>query len=439
LIVFDFTAHISYFYPLLLNLQNYGEKMTTETIKNRGWVMASAGLLINLALGILYTWSIFKDSIQKSVQSGVEGGFNWNEASLNDPYAVCILAFAFSMILAGKLQDKKGPAVTAFIGGLLVGSGFILISFTTSYAMWVLGFGLLAGTGIGFGYSSATPPALKWFASSKSGLIAGIVVSGFGLAPVYIAPLATFLVNNYGLQNAMLIFGIAFIVIVSGAALFLRNPPEGYVAHDKKAGMKLKNSNTVDNHNAAYMLKTPTFYLMWLIFFISSGSGLMVIGSISGMAKKSMGEAAFIAVAIMAIGNAGGRIIAGLVSDKIGRVLTLSIILIFQASLMFVSIPVASSNSPALIVVLLATFIGFNYGTNLSIFPSFTKGFWGMKNFGVNFGVLMSAWGLGGSIFSRLSQYLLAETGDHNMSFIIAGVSLLLCLILTFILGKIHK
>jgi MFS family permease len=237
----------------------------------------------------------------------------------------------------------------------------------------------------------------------------------------------------------MLIFGIAFIVIVSGAALFLRNPPEGYVAHDKKAGMKLKNSNTVDNHNAAYMLKTPTFYLMWLIFFISSGAGLMVIGSISGMAKKSMGEAAFIAVAIMAIGNAGGRIIAGLVSDKIGRILTLSIILIFQAILMFVSIPVASSNSPALIVVLLATFIGFNYGTNLSIFPSFTKGFWGMKNFGVNFGVLMSAWGLGGSIFSRLSQYLLAETGDHNMSFIIAGVSLLLCLILTFILGKIHK
>ncbi|MBN2858149.1 MAG: OFA family MFS transporter [Candidatus Delongbacteria bacterium] len=413
--------------------------MTAETIKNRGWVMASAGLLINLALGILYTWSIFKDSIQKSVQSGAEGSFKWNEASLNDPYAVCILAFAFSMILAGKLQDKKGPAVTAFIGGLLVGSGFILISFTTSYFMWVLGFGLLAGTGIGFGYSSATPPALKWFASSKSGLIAGIVVSGFGLAPVYIAPLATFLVNNYGLQSAMLIFGIAFIVIVSGAALFLRNPPEGYVAFDRKAGMKLKNSNTVDNHNAAYMLKTPTFYLMWLIFFISSGAGLMVIGSISGMAKKSMGESAFIAVAIMAIGNAGGRIIAGLVSDKIGRILTLSIILIFQASLMFISIPVASNDSPALLVVLLATFIGFNYGTNLSIFPSFTKGFWGMKNFGVNFGVLMSAWGLGGSIFSRLSQYLLAETGNHNMSFIIAGVSLLLCLILTFILGKIHK
>ena len=413
--------------------------MTTDTIKNRGWVMASAGLVINLALGILYTWSIFKDSIQRSIESGVEGSFAWDKASLNDPYAVCILAFAFSMMLAGKIQDRKGPALTAFIGGLLVGSGFILISFTTSLTVWILGFGLLAGTGIGFGYSAATPPALKWFASSKSGLVAGIVVSGFGLAPVYIAPLATFLVRSYGLQNSMLIFGIAFIVIVSGAALVLRNPPEGYVPVDPKAGLKLKNSNTAENHNALYMLKSPTFYLMWLVFFISSGSGLMVIGSISGMAKKSMGEAAFIAVAIMAVGNAGGRIVAGLVSDKIGRILTLSIILIFQSALMFVSIPVASSDSPALIVVLLATFIGFNYGTNLSIFPSFVKGFWGMKNFGVNFGVLMSAWGLGGSIFSRLSQYLLAETGNHNMSFIIAGISLVLCLILTFILGKIHK
>ncbi len=411
----------------------------TETIKNKGWMMVSAGLLINLALGILYTWSIFKDSIQKSIDAGGEGAFAWNKASLNDPYAVCILTFAFSMILAGKLQDKKGPAVTAFIGGILVGAGFILVSFTTSLTVWVVGFGLLAGTGIGFGYSSATPPALKWFASSRSGLVAGIVVSGFGLAPVYIAPLATYLVNRYGLQDSMMIFGVAFIIIVCGAALVLKNPPAGYLPHDPKAGQKTKNSNTVENHGAAYMLKTPTFYLMWMVFFINSGAGLMVIGSISGMAKKSMGEAAFIAVAIMAIGNASGRIIAGLVSDRIGRILTTSLILVFQAVLMFVSIPVASNDSPAFLVVLLATFIGFNYGTNLSLFPSFVKGFWGMKNFGINFGILMSAWGLGGSIFSRLSQYLFAETGDHNMSFIIAGVSLLVCLVLTFILGKIHK
>jgi len=136
-----------------------------------------AGLTINLALGILYTWSIFKDSILDSIQKGGEGAFDWDTASLNDPYALCILAFAFSMIFAGKLQDKKGSRVTALIGGLLVGAGFILISLTTNYYVWMLGFGLLTGTGIGFGYSSATPPALKWFSSKKTGLIAGLVVS----------------------------------------------------------------------------------------------------------------------------------------------------------------------------------------------------------------------------------------------------------------------
>jgi nitrate/nitrite transporter NarK len=269
---------------------------------------------------------------------------------------------------------------------------------------------------------------LKWFSASKTGLIAGIVVSGFGLAPVYIAPLATFLVREFGLQNAMMIFGISFIVIVCGAALFLQNPPENYVAQDtkKQSAKKSKTSSTSENFTTGEMLKTPSFYLMWFIFFIASGAGLMVISSVSGMAKKSMGDAAFIAVAIMAAGNAGGR------------VLTLVIILIFQAALMFASISLTSGNSSALVIVLLATFIGFNYGTNLSLFPSFTKGFWGMRNFGVNYGVLMSAWGLGGFALSRLSQTLFAHTGNHQLSFIIAGVSLSVCALLTFVLNKVQ-
>jgi MFS transporter, OFA family, oxalate/formate antiporter len=415
--------------------------MASEKIKNRGWLVAFAGLSINLALGILYSWSIFKDTIQRSIEKGGEGAFAWNEAALNDPYAVCILAFAFSMILAGKLQDKKGPTLTAVIGGILVGSGFILVSFTTSYLLWVLGFGLLAGIGIGFGYSAATPAALKWFPASKTGLIAGIVVSGFGLAPVYIAPLSTYFVNNFGLHNTMRIFGIAFIVVVCGAAMILKNPPSGYVPPESAPKGKRKKSPVIamGEFNSGIMLRTPKFFLLWIIFFIGSGAGLMVIGSISGLAKNSMGEAAFVAVAIMAIGNALGRIVAGIVSDRIGKILTLFIILIFQATLMFVSIPVLAGNASAMVIVLLATFIGFNYGTNLSLFPSFTKSFWGMKNFGMNFGIMMSAWGLGGFIFSRLSQMLYARSGDYEMSFIIAGVSLIVCLFLTYALNRIEN
>ncbi len=416
--------------------------MSVNKTNNKAWVVTFAGLAINLALGILYAWSVLKESIGASIKLGGPGSFNWDLASLNDPYAVCILSFAFSMTIAGKIQDKKGPSFTAKIGGILVGIGFILASLSTNYVAWLVGFGVLGGMGIGFGYSATTPAALKWFSSAKTGLIAGIVVSGFGLAPVFIAPLASTLVTNFGLQTTMLIFGISFLIIVVGLAFFLKNPPLGYVPvevpvdPDKKVK---KSENTTEDFTPMQMLKNTKFYIMWFIFFIGSGAGLMVISNISGMAKASMGKSAFIAVAIMAIGNAAGRLIAGMVSDKIPKSITLAIILIFQSALMFISVLVLDSSASAVVIVLFATFIGFNYGTNLSLFPSFTKGFWGMKNFGVNYGILMSAWGVGGFVFSRLSQTLFASTGNHDMSFIIAGSSLFLCLFLALILLEIKS
>ena len=161
----------------------------------------------------------------------------------------------------------------------------------------------------------------------------------------------------------------------------------------------------------------------------------MVIGSIALMAKKSMGEYAFIAVAVMAIGNAGGRVIAGLVSDKIGRGTTLTIMLLFQAILMFVAIPVISGgNANGIIITLLATFIGFNYGTNLCLFPSFAKDYWGFKNYGLNYGTLFTAWGVGGFVMGRVSEMLNAHPGGLNKSFILAGTLLASGTVLTIFL-----
>lgn len=408
--------------------------MSNQQTKNKGWIVTFSGTGINLALGILYTWSIFKGAIQKSIETGGDGAFNWDLAALNDPYAVCCIVFAFTMILAGKCQDKFGPRVTALIGGILVGLGFIWISQTTNYAAWVIGFGVLAGTGIGFGYSSATPPALKWFPSVKTGLIAGLVVSGFGLASVYIAPLAKYLMGSWGLKNAMMFFGFAFLIVVCGLSMLLINPPHGYVPD----GSNLQNAATMvtsvpqNDRTATEMMKTSNFWKLWIIYFIGAGAGLMVIGSVAGMAKKSLGEAAFVVVAVMAIGNAGGRIIAGVISDKIGRSFTLFGMLILQAILMFVCIPVmGSKNSSPLVLVLLATFIGFNYGANLSLFPSLTKDLWGLKNFGTNYGIIFTAWGVGGLVMSRVSQMLKVGSGNFTSSFIVAGALLIFGAIVT--------
>lgn len=393
-----------------------------EKIKNLGWRVTMAGLGINLALGILYTWSIFKMTIKESIVAG-DGLFNWSLASLNDPYAVCCLVFAFTMIFAGRVQDRLSPRITAVIGGILTGLGLILISFSTAWISWIIGFGIFTGMGLGFGYASATPPAIKWFPSAKTGMIAGIVVAGFGLASVYIAPLAIFLIDKFGLSQSMLIFGIAFLVIVSALAQFLVNPPDGYV-HPQAVQNKNSAANTSIDFEPGKMLRTAAFYKLWIIFCIASGAGLMIIGGVAGMAKHGMGQMAWVVVALMAVGNASGRVIAGILSDRIGRANTLFIMLIFQSIVIFSLLFITPSQ--VMLLVLAAMLIGFNYGTNLSLFPSATKDFFGLKNFGVNYGLVFSAWGVGGFIFPRVSQMIVAYTNSPRMAYVLASGLLLI-------------
>jgi len=403
-----------------------------EKIKNRGWSVTMAGIGINLALGILYTWSMFKMAIKDSIVAN-DGRFEWSLSSLNDPYAVCCLAFAFSMIFAGRLQDKFSPRITALIGGVLTGLGLMLISQSYSLWVWILGFGVLTGTGLGFGYASATPPAIKWFPAAKTGLIAGVVVSGFGLASVYIAPLSSYLIHQVGLSASMMIFGGAFIVVVCGLAQFLVNPPKEFSPEARVDGRTPAKAKGLDFTPSA-MLRTKSFYLLWFTYFVGAGAGLMIIGNVAGMAQASLGDMAWVVVALMAVGNAGGRIVAGTLSDKIGRTQTLAIMLCFQSLIMFSLMMVGKEQ--AIVVVMAAALVGFNYGTNLSLFPSAAKDYYGMKNFGVNYGLLFTAWGVGGFVLPRVSQMIVAATGSYESAYLTAAVLLIMGAGMTVVLDK---
>jgi MFS family permease len=189
------------------------------------------------------------------------------------------------------------------------------------------------------------------------------------------------------------------------------------------------------------MLKRPGFWVLWTAYAVGAGAGLMVISSVAGMAKSSLGELAFVAVALLAVGNAAGRIVAGTLSDKIGRTRTLRLMLIAQAALMFVAIPIVGAESPgAIVLVLLATLIGFNYGTNLALFPSLCKDRYGLKNFGMNYGLMFTAWGVGGFVLSRVSQMFVKSAGDvagkYTWSFLTAGILLIAAAFLTRLLGE---
>ena len=393
-----------------------------KEIKNRGWSVTMAGLGINLALGILYTWSIFKQAIKESILAG-DGRFTWDIASLNDPFAVCCLMFTIAMVFAGRIQDKLSPRITAIIGGLLTGLGLIVISQFTSLFSWILGFGVLTGLGLGFGYASATPPAIKWFPPSKTGMIAGIVVAGFGLASVYIAPLSNYLIGQFGLSQSMLIFGVAFLVVVCFLARYLVNPPEGYSPEGAKPAPGTAAAVKTVDYSPGQMLKTASFYKLWFMYCVGAGAALIIIGGVAGMAKNSMGNLAWVVVALMAVGNAGGRIVAGIVSDKIGRTLTLMIMMTLQAAVIFSLLFIGETQ--ALLLVLAATLIGFNYGTNLSLFPSATKDYFGLKNFGMNYGLVFSAWGVGGFVFPRVSQMIVAKSGSPETAYILCTILLM--------------
>jgi OFA family oxalate/formate antiporter-like MFS transporter len=400
-----------------------------EAKGNRGWLVTFSGMTINLALGVLYSWSVIKAAIENEISVGT---WTWDKASLNDPYAVALLVFSFAMIPAGRMLDKIGPRITSTLGGILVGTGLIVSSLSKSLVTWVIGFGILAGIGIGMSYASATPAAVKWFPPKRTGLIAGLVVSGFGLASAYIAPLATVLLTSFGITKTMLWLGIAIMLVVVLLSQLLVQPPTGNNTAANVVSSTSNATSTKIDYSWREMTRTHAFWFIWLTYFIGAGAGLMVIGSATNMARAAFHDSAWLALTLLAIGNAAGRIIAGVLSDFIGRRTTLCIMLSFQAALIFSMLAIPSESR--FLILLVAIFIGFNYGSNLSLFPSLTKDFYGLHNFGLNYGIVFTAWGVGGFVLSRLSQMLVKSTGSLTSSYVISGILLVVAVLLTMMI-----
>ncbi|NQV33412.1 MAG: OFA family MFS transporter, partial [Phycisphaeraceae bacterium] len=334
-------------------------------VKNLGWQVTMAGLGINLALGVLYSWSIISGAI-------ADAGWGWTQTQQSLPYSVACLVFCLVMVPAGRMQDKLSPRLVASLGGVLVGLGMIMAAFTKTPIGYVIGFGVFAGAGIGFGYASATPPAVKWFPPAKTGMIAGIVVSGFGLASVYVAPLARWLAADYGLKTMMMALGIGFLFIVTGLAQFLKTPHPAFQLI-KGTGRTGEHKKELETHQVTNdmapgeMLKTASFYMLWFMYACGAGAGLMII-SVAKTVGKGGGVAAVVS---LAIGNGAGRIVAGMLSDKLGRKLTMFLFFVLQA-VMVVLLALAgregSDMNNATFFVIACAIVGAAYGSNLALF-----------------------------------------------------------------------
>jgi len=404
-------------------------------MQKKAIIVIVAGILFNLSVGMLYTWSIFRGRMMEPLYVD---GWGWTSAQAGRPFTFAVLFFALGVLIGGRIQDKTGPRPVITAGGVLVGLGMIISGLAgNSPAGITIAFGIVTGLGIGLGYGCVTPPALKWFHPSKKGMVSGLIVGGFGFGAVYFGPIASALLSNFGIEQTFIFLGIGVVVISTIVAQFVKNPPDGYVPETPKTikGSTAK-AGVIKDYTWREMLRTSRFYLMFVMFIITSSVGLMVIGNVTRIATIQMditdaGVLAFL-VSFMAVTNMAGRIIGGFISDKIGRIKTLYIIFVLQIANMLGFLVYASF--PALIVGI--TGIGLCFGALLSVFPALTAEQYGLKNYGANYGIVYLAWGLSGVVAPVLADYFYDTTGTFFTAYIICAVMMVAMLGINFLFKR---
>lgn len=409
--------------------------MTTRAIEKvpaQAWITTFAGTAINLCLGILYAWSIWKSALVDvtkagEVMTGINAGWTYlTNAQAATPFSLCVIIFALLMIPGGRIQDKISPKFGATCGGLLLAAGCIVAGMMKSYSGLIIGFGILGGAGMGIGYAAPTPAALKWFGPEKRGLVAGLVVGGYGGAALYIGWLGQKLIDLYGITGSFVVLGIFFAVVVVIAGQLLKTPPEGYAppANVSASGTTQATEKTHD-WEAGDVLKTWQFYALVFMFILTTQSGLLIISSAKGlMMKTAKGMPFFMANAWILVSfggliNASGRVGTGYYSDKIGRLNAYCLNCGVSALCLF-SLPFVISTQNLFLLFLVVGIAYWQYGGGLALMPSFTADFFGAKNLGFNYGLVFIGWGLG-FFMARVGGVIQDLTGSLNLAFYISG------------------
>jgi len=393
--------------------------MSGSKIMNRWWVVVGTMLIIP-SVGAVYAWSIYRQPLAVLLAASRGVSPESLTTPLNFVFSLIILFFAAGAIPGGLIQDKIGPKKVTIIGGALLGTGLILSSFATSVLHLYLFYGVVSGIGIGFAYITPLATCNKWF-PDKRGAISGVAVAGMGLGTMVFSPIGALLISSLGPLMTMRILGVVFFVLVTIGAQWMVLPPAGY----RPAGWQPKTGHHADVHfSPREMVRTASFYKIWLAFMVGTASGLMMIGIASPVGQQlaglSVAEAAAI-VGLLGVFNGGGRIFWGSVSDKLGRTRTIALFSLITtlAMLAFNFIGSAVPFAIALFTIT-ACFGGF-----MAVFPSLTADFYGTKNYGGNYGIVYLAYGFGaplggwiGSAFSLTLAFNIAA-GCALLAFVI--------------------
>lgn len=408
--------------------------MPTQKIMNRNLVVVGA-IMIQLALGAIYAWSVYTKGL-------VEAG--WTKAQTQIVFSAGLAFFAIVMVIAGRVMPKFGPQKLAMAGGIVLGFGYIMAGIlgAENFITTLIFVGIIGGSGIGLGYVVPIAVGMRWF-PDKKGLITGLAVAGFGFGATIwmtiadkLGPLGGgLLIEKFGISTTFIAYGISYLVLVVIGALWMKFPPEGWKPKGWIPPVNTSSkpaAGTVD-FTSSEMLRTPQFYLILLTFAFGASAGLMSIGLMKlwpmqalqakGISAEEASAAATLAMAVFfALFNGLGRIVWGMISDRIGRKLSIIIMSLTQGIFVFLFQYMAGNFYT---LYLFAMLIGFNFGGNFALFPTITADTFGTKYVGQNYGWVFLAYAIGG-IFGPIMGGKLGDLGNFPLAFTICGI---LCIV----------
>jgi OFA family oxalate/formate antiporter-like MFS transporter len=377
------------------------------------WIIAAAGVLMQVALGAVYAWSVFRAPLRQ---------FGWSISEVTLTFTISIFVLGISAFLGGLWLNRKGPRVVAITGGILYGLGVFLASFSANKLWWLyLSYGLIGGIGLGLSYIVPVAVLVKWF-PDRRGLITGIAVGGFGAGALITAPVATRLIQSVGVLNTFAYLGIAYLIVTVIASLFMQNPPEGWRPEGWTPSASQTSQRAGRDYTLGEALKTWQWYALWLLLFLNTFAGISIISQEAPIFQELVGVSAVVAasmVGIASIGNAFGRVFWAWVSDLITRRATFFVMFGVQVLLFWLL--------PSITAVSLMTIITFVvlmcYGGGFGTMPAFAADYFGSKNVGPIYGLMLTAWGCASAVGPLLIAYMRQTTGSYRGALhIIAGV-----------------
>lgn len=385
-------------------------------------------LVIQICVGILYLWSVFK--------SPIVAAFSWSSEAAQMVSSYMLFAFVAGNLIGGFLNDKKGPKITAVLGVVMFSLGIGLTGLLTADTIEIMNitYCVLGGLGSGFAYGACISCVQKWL-PHRRGLASGLAVSAFAFSTVIFAPVSKWLMESFtdaatGLVDFMpvfLILGGAFFIFGIIGCLFVRLPDNDYISR-----LPVVTSNKVHTGKDYTLLQAVKTLPFWCIFFsilFINGTWTLTVPLIKDLGmERGLSEAtAIFAVSFTGVANALGRLVMATLSDKIGRtttIIVLSVITFIGAVLMIFI------GGPAYIIVV--ALIAFGYGGPASVNAAITTDFFGPKNSGTNYGVAMLALGFSSIIFNAISGSVLK--GNVTPTYIMAAATAVIPIFLMLII-----